>query len=85
MTPSSSCPAPPYGRVCVNCRCLELRGQQAYRFGLFQRGLRQQETKEIIAKYYGKALFERRLRILRYAECVARRQPIQYEPRFRVR
>jgi len=71
-------------RICVACRRRELKHQQSYRFGLFRRGERAQEAKEI-AKYCGRALFERRLRMARYAESVAKGEPIPFEPRFRVR
>jgi recombinational DNA repair protein (RecF pathway) len=67
-------------RICVRCWAAKDRSNKTYRSGLFPVRDRQKEAKEI-AKYYGRALLERRRRMARYAACVAVHQPIAFEPR----
>jgi len=83
-TPFSDVPRAHRRRICVECLRVEIRVRKADHFGLFRRGERHQENEEI-AKYYGRALLARRARMARYAEDVANKQPIRFDPRFRVR
>lgn len=71
-------PAAPRRRICCQCLATEVRERLSYRTGLFDRGARRAEALDL-AKITGRDLILRRLRMGRYAECVAAGQPIAYE------
>ena len=69
---------------CKSCAVLNNKRQKAQLCGVFRAGQRGAETRDL-AKYRGKALFLRRMRLAKYQQAVEHECPVPYEQRFATR